>query len=501
MTILAHGAICCAAALMAVSLPLLAPAVRAASDGVASGMLGDNGVLYIEGGNPSGWNRYAWYVQVDGVMGGKSSGDMNFLLLDDVIGGDRQVDNGNENENESENETSYPRLPLEALKFTGDIDLDGGGFSSVRRRIDLDLSDYAGVVVTLRADVLDPLSSSSSPTASTGLHLQFGDQTSFYDFSSALAVPLSSAANTWTSVYLPMETFDRGTRFGFLCNDNNSDDCRFDPSQINDLSVYVLFQEGAFEVTIASIQAVPEPRSFSPPPITINGFETAERERVVDLLQATVASGGGLYDKSYTELCVAMYWSVLNSLLVSVSSSSSSSPGFALRDPIRAVICAGLEAAETDLFSSSSTSTSTNRKREAAWTLRYTIDAVVDDLLGQARGGGGGDLGNEWLPSQTEAELMEVTCVARTSPAPGIRYDPTNTYEVDEEWDDLNDLSGDGSNRTAVMFDDDSLFVGDPVSSKIAEMDSDSERSASGVRSLRWSVLVWALLLGIPAVR
>eukprot|EP00536_Pseudo-nitzschia_multiseries_P009510 jgi/Psemu1/288513/fgenesh1_pg.266_\ len=495
MTNLAHGAICCAAALMAVSLPLLAPVVRAASDGVASGMLGDNGVLYIEGGNPSGWNRDAWYVQVDGVMGGKSSGDMNFLLLDDVIGGDRQVDNGNENgnesesESESENETSYPRLPLEALKFTGDIDLDGGGFSSRLRRGGRDTSGRCprSIVVVVVPDRVY-----RTPPAIRGPN-------EFYDFSSALAVPLSSAANTWTSVYLPMETFDRGTRFGFLCNDNNSDNCRFDPSQINDLSVYVLFQEGAFEVTIASIQAVPEPRSFSPPPITINGFETAERERVVDLLQATVASGGGLYDKSYTELCVAMYWSVLNSLLVSVSSSSS--PGFALRDPIRAVICAGLEAAETDLFSSSSTSTSTNRKREAAWTLRYTIDAVVDDLLGQARGGGGGDLGNEWLPSQTEAELMEVTCVARTSPAPGIRYDPTNTYEVDEEWDDLNDLSGDGSNRTAVMFDDDSLFVGDPVSSKIAEMDSDSERSASGVRSLRWSVLVWALLLGIPAVR
>ena len=83
------------------------------------------------------------------------------------------------------------------------------------------MSDYAGIVVTLEAEQYNPTTSSSM----TGLHLQFDDATSYYDYSSAFAVPLTSPSSssaittTTTSVYLPMESFDRGTRIGFNCRD------------------------------------------------------------------------------------------------------------------------------------------------------------------------------------------------------------------------------------------------------------------------------------------
>merc|ERR1712107_684975 len=98
----------------------------------------------------------------------------------------------------------------------------------------------------------------------TGLHLQFDDGTSYYDFSSAFAVPLAtsdSSKPTMTSVYLLMASFDRGTRFGFSCRNG----CSLNESEINGISIYVLFQEGEFDVKINSINAVKEPVAFAPP--------------------------------------------------------------------------------------------------------------------------------------------------------------------------------------------------------------------------------------------
>jgi len=312
----------------------------------------------IDGGEVSGWDTGQWRVQVDGVMGGKSSGNVQFLSNNKM------------------------------MKFTGDISLDGGGFSSVRRRVNLDLSGSAGVVVTLEADTRG---------APTGIHLQLGDQT-YYDYSSAFSVPLSSEDGpVVTSVYLPIDSFDRGTRVGFQCSN-----CALDSSRVNNLSVYVLFQEGSFDVRLRSIETVNGPRSF-PPPVYDN-LESADD--VVGLLRSTISSGGGLYDKSYIELCIAMYWSVLNTILSSGSGVVSES--------IQAVICAGLQEVEAQMEDGDS-------KENIAWTMRYAMDAVIADLQGSART----DV-LDWLPTPTEAESMEVTCVGRTSAAQGIMYDPTN---------------------------------------------------------------------------
>ena len=327
-----------------------------------SSLAGSINAARIDGGE-DGWDSNRWYVQVDGVMGGKSSGNMQFLSNDSV------------------------------MKFTGDIVTDGGGFSSVRRRIDLDLSNYAGVVITLEADV--PRRTSSPPT---GLHLQFDDKTSYYDFSSAFAVPLSSDASgpVVTSVYLPMESFDRGTRIGRQCRNN----CRLNTSQIGGMSVYVLFQEGSFDVRLRSIEAVRQPRSF-PSPVYEN-LQSAND--VVSLLRSTISSGGGVYDYGYQEICIAMYWSVLNTILSSQAS--------AVSDPVRAVICAGLQEVEDQMEVGDS-------KVNIAWNLRYTMDAVIADINGSSR-----TTSQSWLPTASEAASMEASCEARTSAATGPMYDP-----------------------------------------------------------------------------
>ncbi|VEU39875.1 unnamed protein product [Pseudo-nitzschia multistriata] len=434
-----------------IALPLVL-VVRANETGSNSYLAwnGSETAMRIDGGGESGWDEEQWYVQVDGVMGGKSSGDLEFVGVEDA----------------SASTETTTTTTTTMMSFKGDINLDGGGFSSVRRRINLDLTGFSGVVVTLEAS---PVSSPIAPP--TGLHLQFGDSSSYYDFSSALAVPLggSGGSPTLASVYLPLETFDRGTRFGFSCNNN----CAFDPSRINGMSVYVLFQEGDFDVRIASIEAVTEPVSFSPP--VAAGIDSPGD--AIELLRATVRSGGGLYDKSYVELCVTMYWSVLNSLLRFPAEEE----GWSLPGPVRAVICEGLERAERELFP---TKNAPSDKAAAAWTLRYTIDAVVADLNGSERVW---PSDRDSLPTPLEAEAMEATCVGRTSPAPGPPYDPRATEGGPELGGDSDSDTGGSENATATDDpydddDDDGDSLGEATANLTDSGDS-LEASAATVRS------------------
>merc|ERR1740133_598525 len=348
----------------------------------------DKNVFRIDGNGNEGesWDEDSWSVQVDGVMGGQSTGRLEFITSSSSSDDEN---NGNNN----------------VLKFTGDISLDGGGFSSVRRQILLDLNNYDGIVVTLEADNYD------GSTPPTGLHLQFSDSTSYYDFSSAFAIPLStspspsassSAEKILTSVYLPMDSFNRGGRFGFPCRDN----CKLDKTNIDRLSVYVLFQEGTFDVRIKSITAIAKPsgssqttvpRSFLSPQIQFNSVND-----IINLLQSTISSGGSLYDLSYIELCIAMYWSVLNSIL------NANTNGISMLSTTKVVICSGLNEMNSN----------NNSKEDQAWTLRYTMDAIIADLQGLDR-----STDNNFLPTKKEAELMDVTCVGRTSPSKGTLYD------------------------------------------------------------------------------
>ena len=306
----------------------------------------------IDGGE-SGWDQNAWYVQVDGVMGGLSSGGLQFR----------------------ENRTT--------MAFSGDINLRGGGFSSVRRRFyeELDLSAFAGVVLTVEADPI--IASVGTRTAPLGMHLQFGDSRSYPSFSSAFAIPLANDSAQEVSVFLPMESFDRGSYFGRQCRN-----CALDLTKINEMSFYVLFQEGPFDVRLKSVTAVKEAEVFAPLPIEFESSEVVER-----LLQATIYSGGSLYDKSYSELCIALYWSVLNTIIAAPAGVSES---------LREVACSGL--AELSLDSS---------KAEKAWSLRRTMDAMLSDIEGNDRSSGS--------TGSDGAEIEAIQCVPRTSIAEGVR--------------------------------------------------------------------------------
>jgi len=336
----------------------------------------------IDGGDKDGWDEQGWYVQNDGVMGGKSQGSLEFIDVTNT------------------------------MKFSGTIVTQGGGFTSVRRKTKLDLSKYAGIVVTVEAEPYS-LNDDGTTSAVTGMHLQFDDTTSYYAYSSAFAIPLTSTTTatgadterqttTTTSVYLPMDSFDRGTRMGYVCKNN----CGLNAAAIDQLSLYMLFQEGTFDVRVLSITAVEEPVAFPSPLVIFNTYQD-----VIALIQATILSGGNLYDKSYIELCIAMYWSVLNSIIAATPTSSTTN--VVVPNSVKAVICAGLNTMITTTDSS---------KKDKAWTLRYIMEAVMDDLMGTER-----DYNSNWLPSLQDVDDVSSSslCLARTSAAAGVMVTPT----------------------------------------------------------------------------
>lgn len=276
--------------------------------------------LRLDGGEELGWDISNWFVTVDGVMGGKSDGELVYTKDNTV------------------------------LSFSGDIVLDGGGFSSVRKQLPVvtDLTPYAGVVVELEPHAYTPAK------APLGMHLQFHDEPSRYGYAAAFAVPMADPDKnvTTTSVYIPLEDFDRATRIGFLCRDKSR--CTMDPTRINEMDLYVLFQEGPFRVDVHSITAVRNATSFPSPKVNLTSSD-----QVRDLIQATIDSGAGVYNYGYMEICNAVYRSTLNTLLASV--------GGGVTDEMKAQICEGLQRAADQ-----------ETKVDTAWSLRATLDAVWD---------------------------------------------------------------------------------------------------------------------------
>mmetsp|Transcript_28915 Transcript_28915/g.43667 ORF Transcript_28915/g.43667 Transcript_28915/m.43667 type:complete len:401 (-) Transcript_28915:106-1308(-) len=308
-----------------------------------------NAELRIGGGDQK-WDVRQWYAQVDGVMGGKSSGYLEFEQSNSI------------------------------MLFYGNINLDGGGFSSVRKQTfqRTDLTPFAGIVVELEAEDLAAAqrSKNSSPL---GLHLQFRDN-SRYGFSAAFAVPLSMEPGVETSVFLPLENFDRGDRNGFPCRN-----CALDATWVRGVDIYVLFQEGDFRVRIKSITAVDKDISFESPSVS---FESVDD--VNSLIDDTIYSSSYLYDYGYTELCISKYWSMISTLMEATSNVS---------DDLKGVMCAGLLH-----------STTQDTKELVAWSLRYTIDAVFADLNGENR-----TKTFSWLPAGESALTYADKCVGTTS--------------------------------------------------------------------------------------
>lgn len=306
-------------------------------------------------GDPT-WQTNQWYAQIDGVMGGQSSGQLSFINSNTI------------------------------LSFSGTISLDGGGFSSVRRKFDnvLDLSSFAGIVITLQT-------TAEATPPPLGLHLQFHDETSSFGYASAFAIPLTNTAGEETSIFLPLSSFDRGTRIGFQCNE-----CEIDWRYINEMDLYVLFQEGDFSVQVKSISAVENVTSYASPAISI-----ADENEIGSLVQETIKSGSSLYDYDYKELCIAVYRSALNSLLA-VAGEDGDSLSDVVSKTIKGMICQGLQRADSQ----------GNDKVDVAWALRHTLDSILEEIGLKEEGQDG-----SWRPDASTAKTYQCNGVTSGSGA------------------------------------------------------------------------------------
>jgi len=278
----------------------------------------------------------------------------------------------------SQGYVSYSTDPNDTMTFYGTINTNGGGFANVGLRFSppLDLTPYAGIVVEMEADGWSGVGggpSSNNGEKPFGFHLQLGDN-GWYGFSSAFAVPLAREDGMRTTgVYLPLASFNRGTRMGWQCTS-----CKLDTTQINEMEIYALFQEGSFRIDVKSITAVTDPKSFGSPSIT---FRPGDVEA---LIEATIASG------SKGEICVAIYWSTLNTILEAVG----------ISDAIKGVACAGVQ--RVDPYGDTV---------ENALNLRSTLDAVLADVKGVQRN----ENSPAWLPSSNGFGVLEEGCRGYTS--------------------------------------------------------------------------------------
>jgi predicted lactoylglutathione lyase len=205
----------------------------------------------------------------------------------------------------------------------------------------------------------------------------------------------------WFSVYLPLTSFDRGSYIGQVCTD-----CQIDFSSVIEMDIYVLFQGGPFEVLVKQITAVTDEQSFPSPSITLSSTDEIKK-----LIDETTQSGGALYNYGYYELCIAIYRSVLNTLLAANNSDhvSETAPSI-VSERIKNIICQGLQRSQI------------GSKTDMAWTLRYTLDALVEEMRFALPSS---STGSAWRPDA--AAVGGYQCSGVTSGAYNIVMSPTNS--------------------------------------------------------------------------
>lgn len=298
-------------------------------------------------GGPVDWRTSGWNVRTDNVMGGRSSGSVKF-------------DAG-------------------TMIFTGSINLNGGGFSSVGMNANLDLSDYAGIFIetgtVLYSTRMSPL----------GLQVSLTDQ-SGYRFGAPVALPVA-AAQTRHRIFLPFSEFDSAGRSGRKCAN-----CVLDRSTVRSVDFYVLYQSGPFEVQVHEVSALKRLQDGpgAPTAITLPALQTTGV--VSQLLEATISGGVKVYNSGYPGLCEVMYASAMRSILATESAPAAA----------RGVACATLGAL-------------TGSRSDKAWILRLGIDTILADQTGSGRPSSmnyGSAAGADWVPAQGAAsEIVSETCL------------------------------------------------------------------------------------------
>jgi hypothetical protein len=355
---------------------------------------------WIDGGI-KGWDQSKWLVQVDGVMGGRSSGSASFQ-------------NG-------------------AMVFSGSINLNGGGFSSVRKPGNLDLSSYAGLWVETGTTVYVP------QKAPLTIHLQLRDTTGC-SFAAPVALPLAMAQEKHR-IFVPISQFDYGSQWGRSCAG-----LTLNAANVQAVEVYVLYQDGPFEVYLhemsATMSAVDAPATPTMPVVPALG----NRGAVAALLQSTIESGAPIYNKGYKGICAAMYASSMRSVLTALGTSQSA----------KGCACAALVKAAA-----------TTSKEDQAWFLRRAFDTIIADEAGNPRPSTTGypmNIRGNWLPngavaSKTAAEA----CSAWTAnwDAGAAAAPPAVVSTPNKDMSSTNGMTGSGVSGNSVAGMDALLsFVG-----------------------------------------
>merc|ERR1719253_323348 len=163
------------------------------------------------------------------------------MMLDDVMGG----------------KSTGELIVDEAIRFSGYLNTHGGGFVSIARRMELNLERYAGIVVTMDAG--------PEPRV---WELQLEDD-SGVSFGAPLAVPMGCGR---ASVFVPLADFVRASD----ARRREVSGVSLDPRTVQEVSVYLLFQEGDYSLVVYDVTAVAdEQQSILPQPYSGSPYDPA----------------------------------------------------------------------------------------------------------------------------------------------------------------------------------------------------------------------------------
>lgn len=294
------------------------------------------GTLALDGG-AGGWAS-SWYYQADTVMGGRSSG--SFTILEDDCP-EPMPDSW-----EGSEDACCP------LHFTGELSLVGGGFTSLRRGVQptLDLSAYSGIQIRFDALGLgeDPLAYHLRVASASDSPYWWAITRGHAFVASERCVDTSDddiRDEKTCTVYVPFVDFTGHSRTG-----QSEVSTPMSLTDINSFSVYLLFQEGAFDLKLRSLDAVTTPSTPTSPALA-PGAGLSEAQAA---LRRAISSGAPLYNKGYHDLCAVLYQSASEAVVISLPDSEAAS---------------GLRIA----LEEASSMTWTNK----AWHLRYAMNEAL----------------------------------------------------------------------------------------------------------------------------
>lgn len=290
--------------LRVVALRVVALALAGAA--VAAGAEGD-----VELGGPrAGWA--AWRVTVDGVMGGRSTGTLT------------PVEDG-------------------AADFSGTISLVGGGFSSISTYDVPSAVGYAGLLLELECpqDRQTPLALQARLSASVWAH-------------GASVALMPHNAGMQSTYFLPMEAFKQGP--ASLAGRECRSGCALDLDKVRGVQLYVLFQDGRFDVRLRRVALVREPPHGAVAGAAHGASVACGSSDTAGLLVSqALAAGMSLYNKGYPGLTAALYGEAARRI---VACGQEDRAGAA---------CAGLSHAP-----------SAKQSTDRAWVLRRALDAASE---------------------------------------------------------------------------------------------------------------------------